>query len=68
METGTGSPGGSPSRERGQVICALCVRLQWVVRFHLVRREAPAHGVFGDAAREQEFVEVVRAAGLGADA
>ena len=37
-------------------------------RFHIVRGKPAPHGVFGDAAGEEEFVQVVGAAGLGADA
>jgi hypothetical protein len=37
-------------------------------RFRLFRSKPAAHRVFGDAAGEQEFVEVIGAAGLGADA
>ena len=33
----------------------------------VVRREAAAHGVLGDAAGKQELQQVIRAAGLGAD-
>ena len=37
-------------------------------RLHFLRREPPAHRVLGDAPCQQELEQVIRTAGLGADA